>query len=424
MAKKKQSSKKTRTTNEVSKKVDTNFINFLWTQGFSFVGNKITDCWAIRISNNTMYEVHKTNKMAFAYKNKISQMVAKEWFYIVDQDWNEIDSKRMKDDLDKLYNFLGWKYNLDLVVADFFDQAFCAWQIFSISSKINWLWLAPEDWRLKILDSRGMEIEPDKYGTPIKYNYKTLWGAETFTKDTLVDYIAYRDIDIKYQWLSVYNSIIMDAITNYEASRTQMYFFKNNAQPNLFIMLNPDAFKWEAWPDKKKEFDRQWEEKYWGTMNAWKMHSSHLIQDIKTLDISNVDLDLINLRKENDQSFSVIFMLDSRLIWLWKETGSYWEVESTTIRQGNEQIDSYGRMFSDFINQNYKKFVNPEFEYEFRCWNSEFKNINTDKEIALKEVLWWVIMPNEYREKFWYKKADDEGMDSFRTPTANTNINK
>jgi len=43
-------------------------------------------------------------------------------------------------------------------------------------------------------------------------------------------------------------------------------------------------------------------------------------------------------------------------------------------------------MFSDFINQNYRKFVNPDFAYEWRCWNGEFKDINKDKDIGLKEV--------------------------------------
>jgi hypothetical protein len=37
----------------------------------------------------------------------------------------------------------------------------------------------------------------------------------------------------------------MDALTNNEAARTQMYFFRNNAQPNLFIMLDPEMFKGE-----------------------------------------------------------------------------------------------------------------------------------------------------------------------------------
>lgn len=403
---------------EVSKKIDTNFINSLSDMGFSFVWNRITDCWPIRIWRHTMYEIHKTNKMAFAYRNKIIQMVAREWFYAIDEDWKEIKTSIIKEDMNRLYDFIGWKYNLDLVIWDYFDQLFCAGQVFSIPSKVNWFWLATNDWTLKILDSRGMEIQTDDYWSPVKYLYKTTTWAETFTKSSIVDFIWYRDVDVKHRWISIYNSVVMDAITNFEANRTQMYFFKNNAQPNLFIMLNPDAFMGEQWPAKKQEFDRQRDEKYWWPMNWGKVHSSHLITDIKTLDISNVDLDLLNLRRENDQSFSVVFMLDSRLIGLWKTTGSYWEVETTTIRQWNEQIDSYSRMFSDFINQNYRKFVNPDFVYEWRCWNGEFKDINKDKDIGLKEVQGWVISPNEYRTKFWYEAVKDATMDSFRNPSA------
>jgi len=91
------------------------------------------------------------------------------------------------------------------------------------------------------------------------------------------------------------------------------------------------------------------------------------------------------LRKENDNSISAVFMLDSRLIGLQKETGSYGEVETTTITQGNEQIEQYSLMFSDFITAFYKKFINPEFEYYIKAVNAKFRNVHKDKELAIRE---------------------------------------
>lgn len=99
-----------------------------------------------------------------------------------------------------------------------------------------------DDW-IKVLDTRGILVTVDRYDIPVKYTYQTKYGAETLMPSQVVDYIAYSDIDCKYRGMSVYNSVVLDALTNMEASRTQFYFFRNNAQPNLFIMLNPDAFK-------------------------------------------------------------------------------------------------------------------------------------------------------------------------------------
>jgi hypothetical protein len=48
-----------------------------------------------------------------------------------------------------------------------------------------------------------------------------------------------------------------------------------------------------------------------------------LIKDVKTLDTSNVDLDLLELRESNDSAISAVYMLDARLIGLQKKTGSY-----------------------------------------------------------------------------------------------------
>lgn len=163
----------------------------------------------------------------------------------------------------------------------------------------------------------------------------------------------------------------------------------------------------------KKQFDVEWDKKYGGASNTGKPHSSYLINDIKTLDISNVDLDLLNLRRENDNSISTVFMLDPRLIGLQKETGSYSEVEITTITQANEQIEAYGDMFSDFITACYKKFIDPKFEYYIRAVNHKFKNVYKDKEISIRERERGLLTANEYRKRFDLDEAEQIGMDDY-----------
>jgi len=405
--------------NVLWKKQDNSFQQLSFPSGntFSMLWNSLNSCGNIRINKGTMYEIHKTNKMAFWYSKKISQMVARNWLQELDKDWEVVENSQI---LEEVYKYIWGKSNLSLFVADFFDQTFCAWQVFGVPSKINGFGIATADATFKILDSRGITVEPDKYGNVKNYSYTTSAGRETFWPMSIVDYIAYRDVDIKYQWLSIYNSIVMNALTNSEAWRTQMYYFKNDATPNTFLMLNPEAFRWVDGAAKKEEFDRQRNMKYSGATGSGKTHSSHIVTDIKTLDISNVDLDLINLTKENDMAFSAIFLLDARLIWLQKDTGSYGEVESTTIRQGNDQISAYWEMFSDFITQMYVKFINPSFEWTIAPINSKFKDINKDKEIWLKETAGGVLSVNEYRKKFDYELRPEPEYDDLKKNTPPT----
>jgi hypothetical protein len=59
-----------------------------------------------------------------------------------------------------------------------------------------------------VLDSRGVQIVPDKYGTPKEYKYypRNIWdgGAETFTPDQIIDLIAYVDHDMPRYGRSFY----------------------------------------------------------------------------------------------------------------------------------------------------------------------------------------------------------------------------
>ncbi|MGB1278459.1 MAG: hypothetical protein ACPG5V_00750 [Vibrio cyclitrophicus] len=75
-------------------------------------------------------------------------------------------------------------------------------------------------------------------------------------------------------------------------------------------------------------------------------------------------------------------------------------MESTTIMQGNEQINAYGSLLGDFLTAMYTQFVDPKFEYCFQTRNLQFRNINADKEIALKELVQGVITEKEYRAEF------------------------
>jgi len=98
-------------------------------------------------------------------------------------------------------------------------------QVFCVPSITNGLGMSAAEWRAKILDSRALRIEVDKFGNPSVYRYVVWLGEEKFLPDFIVDQIGWRDLDIKFKWISKYNSLAQDAITNF-------WGFKNS---NVFL---------------------------------------------------------------------------------------------------------------------------------------------------------------------------------------------
>ena len=394
--------------------------------GFSFVGSKLNFWGDVRIDLHTMYRIGKTNKMAGAYIEKIANMVWRYGFELYDEDDNLIDvdkDKNAKEVLRRCRKLFraGQSDNktFDIFCLLYFTHMFSSGEVSIIPNKINDFFLMPENWRLKLLDTRAVKKKLNEYGDVTMYEYQTKVSTELFSNSQVVNYIGYPDIDNTSKGLSKFNRIYMEALSNFEANSRQMYFFKNNAMPNVVVMMDPDAMGGKPDDVKKKinDFKDSWDVKYKGNWNQGKPLVTSVVKDIKVLDASNVDMDLLSLRKENDKDFAVIFLMDTRLIGISKDVWSYGEVESTTIRQGNDQIEAYGEMMSETLNLIYRKFVDPNLPYTIKTKNALFTNENKDKEIWLREVETGVRTPNNYITTFgtWIVSTDPE-MENYRKP--------
>lgn len=390
--------------------------------GFSFVWNSFGALWEVRVDLSTMYKIVRTNKMAGAYIEKISNMVGRYWFYLEDGEGNMIDptkDKTAKEIIKQCSSFFkAWYWDnksFDLFASLYFTQVFASGEVVVTANKLNDFALAPKDWHVKVLDTRWIKKKLNDFGEILWYEYKVKNSTEKFSPMEIMNFIAYPDVDNPTKGLSKFNRIYMEALANYEASSRQMYFFRNNAMPNVIVAL--DNLSGNPTDVKKKvdDFKNTWQEKFGGASNQGKPLITSVVKEIKVLDTSNVDMDLINLRKENDKDFAVIFLMDTRLIGINKETGSFSEIESTTIRQGNDQIDAYGELMSESLNILYRKFIDPNLQYVIKLKNAEFTNDKEEREIAMKEIHSWVRTQNSYIQEFnsWTPQDDNEEMNSF-----------
>lgn len=402
-------------------------VKAMWDAGFSFIGSNLQ--WLgrdIRADLNTMYNISKTNKMAWAYIEKISNMVWRYGFELYDENWEKVDPTKDKKAAEVLQKckklFRAWysdNKTFDIFCMQYFTHIFSSGEVSIVANALNGLFKAPEDGRVKVLDTRGITKKVDKYWDIQSYEYRTNLSYEKLLPDQIVNYVAYPDVDNPINWLSKFNRIYMEAISNFEANSRQMYFFRNNAMPNVIVMMDSEKMSWRNEDIAKKihDFKDTRDQKYSGQSNQGKPLITSIVKDIKVLDSSNVDMDLIMLRKENDKDFAVVFLMDTRLIWINKENGSYGEVESTTIRQGNDQIDAYWEMMSETLNILYRKFIDPELPYTIKTKNAEFTNDYQERAIWLQEVASGTRTPNSYiTEIRWWTASDDPAMDQYRTP--------
>jgi hypothetical protein len=66
------------------------------------------------------------------------------------------------------------------------------------------------------------------------------------------------DPDNQNYGMSVYESVVFDAMSDFEASRRNYYFFKNNAAPSVILTLSDDIEN----EDEMKEAISQFKKKF------------------------------------------------------------------------------------------------------------------------------------------------------------------
>lgn len=109
-------------------------------------------------------------------------------------------------------------------------------------------------------------MKVDDYGEPIEYKVGKTKG-EVFNKEDIYDHIVYLDPNKPWLGSSIYRGIVMDALTDAEAIQSQFYFFRNNARPDIMVVLDDQML---SNPDAIKEFKKQRKAEHQGSGNSGK----------------------------------------------------------------------------------------------------------------------------------------------------------
>jgi len=369
-------------------------INSVW---FQVIGQDFASCWKTVIDKNTYYRIQNYSLEAEAYRTKIVNWVGKNWLYLR-KDWEVLDNE---EELKKVYDV--FKDNTRSTLKDkYFTNHFCSGDIYMYPRKT-----LSNDIACQIVDSRTIIKEVDKFWNIVWYKQISGMNMRNIPKDWLYNSIVRYDSNNPNYWKSIYQGIVYDALSDTESSKRQFYFFENNSVPNALFMLDPNITMDK---DKLSQIKEDVNNKYKGSENAHKIMIAGGIQDVKILELSNKDLDLINLRNFIVKKWWMVFQIDPRIIWFMMEWGA--DRSITAIRQeANETINNLSMQFEDDINNFYKQFVNPKADYRIKVDSELFIDRKEIEEGQRKDIQLWIITINEARCERDLKKFEIEGAD-------------
>lgn len=339
-------------------------------------------CWEFAISKDTYYTIQEYSWEAQAYKDKIINWVGK-WGLYLEKDWAVLDNPKELEKVMSVFKDTTWKTFKD----KYFTNNFCSWDIYLYPKKN-----AVDEITAQVIDSRTIVKKVDKFWNIIWYTQKVWASIKEIPQDWLYNSIIRFDPNNPCYGKSLYKSIVYDALSDSESSKRQFFFFKNNAVPNAVFMLDPAITNQEtlAWIKSDLKTKYSWSE------NAHKTIVSSAIKDIKLLELSNKDLDLLNLRKFVILKMGILFQIDPRIIGFMSDAWADRSIGSIRA-EASETINNMSMVMEDDMNMFYKMFVDKNIDYKIKLDNESFEDREIIEENQRKDIQLGLTTINEVR---------------------------
>jgi len=391
-----------------AKEIVKNNINYVTSQWFTYLWNKLSDCWEIRIDLDTMYKIQRMNTEAQAAKNLIVKMIWKKGmkFYkgeelVIDAAWNKKIVELFTDPVTKSFKNFKDKY---------YTNHFCSG---SVNAFLASMWDGST--RVQILDTRATMKEFDWFWNLKKVDY----NSKALPLDRFHGQTTQYDPDNQNYWMSAYESVVFDAMSDFEASRRNYYFFKNNAAPSVILTLSDDIEN----EDEMKEAISQFKQRFSWTENSHGVLASSGIKEVKTISLSNKDIELLELKKFAIKKMGVVFWFDPRFLWYKDDkNGSHAEYEKMA-NQSDKSMTSYADTLEEFMLA-ITKTIYPTFPYDFiELINDKFLDEQVKQDMVLAKLNHGTITIAQARLELWYSnKWTPAFLDTYIMQTQNDSL--
>lgn len=354
---------------------------------YSYMWDRLSDCWKLNISLETMYKLQRLNTEAQSAKDLIVKMVGKiglrftKWDKVVD---NKAWAKRIKelftDPQTNSYKTFRDKY---------YTNSFCSGSVSCFIATMG-----DGSKRVQILDSRGVSKDADGFWNMKRFYY----NQKEYPLSKIHSQITKYDPDDANFWMSIYETVVYVAFSDFEASKRNYYFFKNNAMPNVILTMED----WIENPEEVNAAIKRFEDRYKWSENAHGVMATGGIKEVKTIDFTNRDLELLELNKFSIKKMGIVFWFDPRFLsYKDDKNGSHAEYEKMANQSDKSMVD-YADVLEEFMYQVTKK-IYPEFPFDsIQLINDQFLDPTVKQDLILKKLEKWAITFMQAIEELWY----------------------
>lgn len=260
-------------------------------KGSSFA--QLKDLSDFKISYETLYSAYKTNSDVFGCVREWQENVGGAGWQLVDPDdpKREINPAIVKE-ITAIFNFeRPWRSLRTRIVRDLGVTANAYLLILRSVGSGDVI-------GLQVLDPRTMSVVSDKYGNVLKYiqKIKNTGAFQEFSPEEILHVKYGSDPNNELFGFSPLETVIWEARTDLAAMVANYGFFENSAMPAVQYVLEDGMSKEEQ--DNAIELLRQ---EFKGAKNKHKGGVLAGIKEIKTLNISQKDMEFLNGRRFNTE---------------------------------------------------------------------------------------------------------------------------
>ena len=351
------------------------------------------------ISLQTFYELYKKNPDIRQCIRKIANSVSRDWLSLTNNKGEVVDDTELLDEVMDYFRYPTFlKFKVDL------------YRNYLLSGE---LYITPirnlrmEILGFEVLDTRAMAKVVNQNGSIVWYKQYSKTGTfKTYNIDDIAYFKFEDDINNANLGMWLLHWVVWDALSDLEATKTNHKLYENGAIPDSMLLLD-DALSDSEMQLAKEQFNNQ----YRWTQNAHKMLIGWGIKDIKTLALTNRDMEFMNQRLFTVQKVAATFGVPKSILGY---------VDDVNLANGKElrkeyiewTIRPYEKDFENILNTLSSKFL-PEVyaSYWIKPEGETLDDRVVIEENQRKDIEKGIITINEARIERWMNEVADENAD-------------
>ena len=274
----------------------------------------------VTLDSSVFFELYKKNPDIRQAINKISLAVASNGLNVLDGRGEKVKDLNIDAKMEWLFEMPTFqKFKKEL-----FKQYLISWELYIVDTRTLNEDLA---W-FQIMDSRSMQ---KRYNAEWDIIWFTQWNnrgqSRNYTREEVAFYKFENDTTNENDGMGQLTWIVRDALGDIEWAKKNYYVIDNDSMPGWMIMLND----WLSVEEQQNAID-QFRRQHKGSENSNKLMVSGGVKDIKSLYITNKDMDWINQRKLTTNKVSAA---------MWVPKNILWYVDDVNLANGKELRKEY-----------------------------------------------------------------------------------